>query len=89
MTEFRRVLFRSVVLKLSVPNARGLHAIKLRAQLPDGSPAKFWDQTVQAGKEPKEVVLPVAFNDPVGAWTLTFTDLFSAETAQQRTLSVE
>jgi hypothetical protein len=78
-----------VVLKLSVPGARGLHAIKLRAVLPNGQPAAFWSQTVQVGKEPKEVVLPLAFNDPIGVWTLTFTDLFSAETACTETVEVK
>lgn len=78
-----------VVLKLSVPGARGLHAIKLRALLPNGEPAKFWAQTVQVGKEPKEVVLPLAFNDPAGVWTLTFTDLFGPETARTAQVDVK
>lgn len=78
-----------VVLRISVPGARGLHAIKLRAVLPNGQPAMFWNQTVQVGKEPKEVVLPLAFNDPVGVWTLTFTDLFSAQTAHTVTVDVK
>ena len=78
-----------VVLKLSVPGARGLHAIKLRALLPNGEPAKCWAQTVQVGKEPKEVVLPLAFNDPAGVWTLTFTDLFGPETARTAQVDVK
>jgi len=78
-----------VVLKLSVPEARGLHGIKLRATLPDGQPAKFWDQTVQVAKEPVVVTLPLAWNDPVGTWTITCTDLFGPDTERTWTMSVE
>ncbi|MGB2823331.1 MAG: hypothetical protein WBF17_20280, partial [Phycisphaerae bacterium] len=78
-----------VVVKVAVPKARGLHAIKLRALTPDGQPAKFWDQSVLVGKGPKEIVLPMAWNDPTGEWTITLTDLFSPETEQAVTVSVE
>ena len=78
-----------LTLKLSVPQARGLHAIKLRATLPDGAPAKFWDQTVQVAKEPVTVTLPLAYNDPAGEWTVTLTDLFGVETERKTTIKVE
>jgi hypothetical protein len=78
-----------VVVKLAVPQARGLHAIKVRALLPDGTPAKFWEQTVQVAKDPVTVQLPLAYNDPAGLWTLTCTDLFGADTAQTVTITVE
>ena len=38
---------------------------------------------------PVEIVLPVAWNDPTGAWSLTFRDVFGSETAITRTLTVE
>lgn len=78
-----------ITLKLAVPQARGLHAIKLRARLPDDTPAKFWDQTVQVAKDPVTVTLPLAFNDPVGEWTVVLTDLFGVETEQKITIKVE
>jgi hypothetical protein len=78
-----------IMLKLSVPQARGLHAIKLRARLPDGTPATFWNQTVQVAKEPLAVTLPLAFNDPVGQWQIVVTDLFGSETEQAVTVRVE
>ena len=76
-------------IKLSVPEARGLHAIKIRARQPDGVPAKFWEQTVQVGKTPIDVVLPLAFNDPTGEWTITMTDLFGLATAQKMAVKVD
>ncbi len=78
-----------VRIKLSVPDAHGLHAIKIRAWQPDGMPAKFWEQTVQVGKAPIEVVLPLAFNDPVGEWAITLTDLFGMATAQKMAVKVD
>jgi len=78
-----------VKLKLSVPGARGLHSIKLRAVMPDGKPAAFWDRSIMVGKEPAEVILPLAWNDTVGPWQITFTDLFSPGTARTLTLRVE
>ena len=78
-----------IVAKVSVPEARGLHSIKFRAVMPDGSPAKFWDQSVVVGREPKTLLLPLAYNDPAGEWTLTFTDLFSKDTEQHLALTVE
>jgi hypothetical protein len=36
-----------------------------------------------------EIVLPVAWNDPAGAWSLTFRDVFGGETAVTRSLTVE
>jgi len=57
--------------------------------MPSGQPAKFWDQSVIVGKEPKTVTLPLAWNDTNGAWKITFTDLFSPETALTITLQVD
>ena len=78
-----------VVVKVAVPKARGLHCIRLRARTPDGQPAKFWDQSVLVGREPKEIALPLAWNDPAGDWMIALTDLFSSDTARELTLDVE
>jgi len=79
----------AIRLKLAIPEARGLHCVKLRARTPDGQPAKFWGKSVLVGKEPKGIVLPVAWNDPIGKWAITLTDLFSRETEEVLTIPVE
>ncbi len=47
-----------------------------------------WNQSIQVGKQPKEVVLPLAWNDPAGPWRITFTDLFGRDTEQTVTITV-
>ena len=79
---------RTAVLRLSVPEAAGLHALKLTAARPDGTPADYWEQVVIVGREPKEVPLPVAFNDPPGSYVLTARDLFDRKTAHTVSLTV-
>jgi hypothetical protein len=79
---------RTAVLRLSVPEAAGLHALKLTAARPDGTPAAYWEQVVIVGREPKEVPLPVAFNDPVGIYVLTVRDVFDRKTANTLPLTV-
>ena len=64
-------------LRLEVPGAAGLHALRLRAATPDGKPAEWLDQVILVGKEPKEVTLPIAFNDPPGKWEIRLIDLFT------------
>jgi hypothetical protein len=78
-----------VTVRLSVPEARGRHAIRIEAARPDGSPARFWAQNVIVDRAPVEIVLPVAWNDPSGAWIVTFRDVFGSETAVTRSLTVE
>jgi hypothetical protein len=78
-----------VTLRLSVPEARGRHAIRIEATRPDGTAARFWAQNVICDRTPVEVVLPVAFNDPAGVWTVTFRDVFGSETSVVRELDVK
>ena len=40
------------------------------------------------GHEPKDVPLPVAFNDPAGDYVLTVRDLFDRKTAHTVSLTV-
>jgi hypothetical protein len=84
VVECPREAVRGAVLSLTirVPEAKGLHAFKLRACKPDGSAADFWERVVLADAKPVEVGLPVAFNDPLGNWTITLTDAFGPETEQ-------
>ena len=42
-----------------------------------------------AAEIPVTVTLPLAYNDPVGEWTIALTDLFGADTEQRVTINVE
>lgn len=86
-----RTARRGAVLKaaVSVPRAGGLHAIKMRITRPDGSAFDPPVPCVLADSKPQEWILPVAFNDPPGAWAITATDVFTHETTQTLTLTVE
>ncbi|MFQ5808666.1 MAG: beta-galactosidase trimerization domain-containing protein, partial [Armatimonadota bacterium] len=78
---------RVVTGRLSVPAAVGQHAFRIRATTPDGCPADWWDQVAIVGREPVEVQLPVAFNDPAGKWTVRAIDLYTNKaTARQLTV---
>ena len=78
-----------VKVQVSVPEARGRHAIRIEATRPDGSAARFWSQNVLCDRAPVEIVLPLAWNDPAGGWTIVFRDVFGSETAVSRSLTVE
>jgi hypothetical protein len=80
---------QTAVLRLKVPEAAGLHVFKLTAARPDGTAADYWEQVVIVGREPKEVPLPVAFNDPAGVYSLTVRDLFDRKTAHSVSLTVQ
>ena len=53
--------------------------MRIRAVLPDGKPAEWLNRVVIVGKEPKEIPLPIAFNDPPGKWTIRAIDLFAEQ----------
>jgi hypothetical protein len=76
------------ILRVAVPGAGGLHALRIRAAPPDGSPADWLDRVVLVGRDPVGVPLPVAVNDPPGAWRVRAIDLFTERTAEV-TLRVE
>jgi hypothetical protein len=75
--------------KLSVPGASGRHAIRITGTLPDGTTAEWVAQTVIVGKDPVEVAIPVAHDDPAGSWSLMLTDSFTDDTRQTVPLRVE
>ena len=75
-------------LRLEVPGAAGLHALRIEAATPDGKPAEWLHQVILVGSEPKEIILPIAFNDPEGKWEIRATDLFT-DTPQVVTLAVK
>lgn len=66
---------------VAFPGADGMRAARLRATLPDGSPAEWLEQTVVADADGVTVPLPVALNDPAGVWTLSATELYGDDTA--------
>jgi hypothetical protein len=73
----RAVPGESVSLKLTIPDAQGLHALKLRVTAPDGRPAGWFDQTVIVGEQGAEITLPLAHNEQAGKWTVEATDLYT------------
>ncbi|MFQ6131724.1 MAG: beta-galactosidase trimerization domain-containing protein [Armatimonadota bacterium] len=66
-----------VTARLMVPGADGLHALRIRARTPEGTPAEWLDQVVIVGREAREVALPIAFNDAPGQWTISAVDLYT------------
>ena len=66
-----------VTAELGVPGAAGQHALRVRARTPDGQAAEWWEQVVIVGREPVQVVLPVAYNDPRGRWQISVLDLYT------------
>jgi hypothetical protein len=63
--------------RLMVWSGQGLHAVRIRAQTPEGQPAEWLDQVVLVGPAGGEVTLPFAYNDPVGKWTVRAMDLYT------------
>ena len=78
-----------LALKVRVPGAKGLHALRLRVRTPEGRPFEPWEQTVLTDAAGTSVPLPLAVNDPAGRWELTVTDSFSTEAVTRRILTVE
>ncbi len=63
-------------LALRAPGARGLHAFRLRVTRPDGRRADWLDRVVLVDAKPVTAVLPIAYNDPRGKWTVRVIDLY-------------
>lgn len=78
-----------VSLRVHVPDARGKHAVKLRAKLPGGAYLDAWEPVVIVAAEPKDVALPVAFNDPAGTWIVEATDVFAPKRTVETPLQVK
>jgi hypothetical protein len=68
-------------LRLKAPGAAGLHAVRIEATAPNGKPAEWLKQVLIVAAEPKEVTLPIAFNDPAGHWRIRAVDLFTGAAA--------
>lgn len=67
---------------------QGQQAVKVTVKLPDGTPADWVEAVALVDRAGASVDLPVAFNDPVGNWTVAVTDLYTGKTNSAR-LSVK
>ena len=70
------------VAHLSARPGEGLRALRLQATRPDGTAADWLDQVVLVGELGADVPLPIAFNDPVGRWRVTATDLYTGRASE-------
>ncbi|MCA9432339.1 MAG: hypothetical protein KC940_17635, partial [Candidatus Omnitrophica bacterium] len=64
---------------IRVPGAKGKHAMKVTVKTSMGEEADWMKDILLLDEGPKEVRLPIAFNDPEGTWTLSARDLFTGE----------
>ena len=69
-----------LTVQLSYPGSPAYHAARLRVYQPGGAHAEWLDQVVMVGPEGARVTLPIAFNDPVGRWTVEAIDLYTEKT---------
>ncbi len=58
----------SLRVRLHIPNAQGLHALKLRVTTPDDQPAPWFNRSVMVGPGGAEIALPLAHNEQLGSW---------------------
>ena len=66
-----------VRLTAAVPGAAGLHAVRVRVRTPAGEAAEWLNRELMVDDQGQGCDLPVAFNDPVGRWTVEATDLYT------------
>ena len=75
---------RTLHLRASLPDAGGLHALKVRVTTPDGGPARWFDRSVVVRPGGGGVDLPIALNEQPGAWQVEATDLYTGRAAVAR-----
>jgi hypothetical protein len=75
-------------LRLVIPKATGLHALRIRAETPSGHRADWLDKVLLVGSDPKTVTAPIAYNDPAGQWKIRIIDLYT-DKAEQVVLTVK
>jgi len=68
-------------LRFSYPGSGAWHAARVRVHDPSGAHAEWLDQVALVGPKGAEVILPIAYNDPTGEWTIQAVDLFTDESA--------
>ena len=74
----------SLRIRLHIPDAQGLHALKLRVTTPDDQPAPWFNRSVMVGPGGAEIALPLAHNEPLGQWTIQVTDLYTSRSVPGR-----
>lgn len=68
---------------VSVPDAEGLHALRLRVTA-GGVPAEWFNRNLIVGDKPVSFELPLALNDPQGTYEVNLVDLFTNRAATAR-----
>ena len=74
----------SLRIRLHIPDAQGLHALKLRVTTPDNQPAAWFNRSVMVGPGGAQIALPLAHNEQIGDWTVQATDLYTGKSALSR-----
>ena len=67
----------TVGLTVALPDAQGLHALKVRVTSPDGAAAEWFDQSMIVGGELAQLSLPLAHNETSGEWKIEVVDLYN------------
>ena len=57
--------------------------MRIRAQAGD-RPLDWLDQNIVVGREPRQIEIPVAYNDPPGEYEIRAVDLFTNESVTAR-----
>jgi len=65
---------------ISDPENKGFRAYRIRAQV-NGQKLEWLNQNLLVGKDPVTFAIPIAYNDPVGEYQISATELFSNEPA--------
>ena len=68
-------------LEIEIPDAQGMHAVKLRARTPNGEEAPWFKEGVIVEDGSVRISLPIAHNEQDGEWKVTATDLYTGESA--------
>ena len=68
---------RALRLDIRIPDARGAHAVKVRAKNPAGEEVAWFNRSVIVEDGSALISLPVAYNEQIGTWTVTATDLYT------------
>jgi hypothetical protein len=66
--------------RISSASPAGQRAAKVTVKLPNGQTADWVDRVAIVGQRGATIEVPVALNDPRGAWTVTATELYTGQT---------
>jgi len=68
-------------LEVTIADAQGMNALKLRGTGPDGRDAPWYSRSVIVKDGAATIELPIAYNERPGTWVVTVTDLYTDESA--------